>query len=70
VLPQRYVVQVIKLGDEPRVQRMALNEHNQGQLTLTGLGDRNDGVVLVIGGMTPFTTEPANYEYHATTAGR
>jgi hypothetical protein len=71
VLPQRYVVQVIELGDEPRAQRMALNEHNQGQLTLTGLGDRNDGVVLVIGGMTPFTTEPAAYEYRATTtAGR
>jgi hypothetical protein len=71
MLPQRYVVQVIELGDEPRVQRMTLNEHNQGHLTLTGLGDRNDGVVLVIGGMTPFTTEPATYEYRATTtAGR
>jgi immune inhibitor A len=67
VLPQRYVVQVIELADEPGVQRMTLNEHNQGQLTLTGLGDRDDEVILVIGGMTPFTTEPANYEYRATT---
>jgi hypothetical protein len=71
VLPQRYLVQVIELADEPRVQRMTLNEHNQGKLTLTGLGDRADEVILVIGGMTPFTTEPANYEYRATTtAGR
>jgi immune inhibitor A len=67
VLPQRYVVQVIELGDQPRVQRMALDANNQGQLLLTDLDDRFDRLVLVISGITPFTTEPANYEYHATT---
>jgi immune inhibitor A len=66
VLPQRYVLQVIEMGDEPRVQRMTLDERNHGRLTLTGLDGRNDQVVLVISGITPFTTEVANYEYRAT----
>jgi len=65
VLPQRYVVQIIELGDEPRVQRMTLDERNHGQLILTDLGDRNEQAVLVISGITPFTTEVANYEYRA-----
>ena len=67
-LPQRYVVQAIELGDEPRVQRMKLDERNHGQLTLTGLGETTDRVVLVISGITPFTTEAAKYEYHTTLA--
>ena len=66
VLPQRYVVQVIEIGDEPSVRRMTLDEQNHGQLTLTGLDSRNNQVVLVISGITPFTTEVANYEYRAT----
>ncbi len=67
VLPQRYVVQVIEMGDEPRVQRMTLDERNHGQLTLTDPGGGNEQVVLVVSGITPFTTEIANYEYRATT---
>jgi immune inhibitor A len=68
VLPQRYVVQLIELGDEPRVQRMTLDEHNHGQLTVTDVGGTTDEVVLVIGGITPFTTEVASYHYGATLA--
>jgi len=68
VLPQRYVVQLIELGDEPRVQRMTLDEHNYGQLTVTGLGETTDQVVLVVSGITPFTTEVASYRYRATLA--
>jgi hypothetical protein len=63
VLPQRYVVQVIELGDEPRVQRMILDENNHGRLTVEDLGSKSDGVILVISGTTPFTTEPATYTY-------
>lgn len=65
-LPQRYVVQAIELGDEPRVQRMTLNDHNYGRLSIAGLGETIDRVVLIISGMTPFTTEVASYRYHAT----
>ncbi len=66
VLPQRYVVQAIELGDRSRVQPMMLDENNHGQLTIAGLGKSSDQVVLVISGITPFTTEVAGYRYHAT----
>jgi immune inhibitor A len=66
VLPQRYIVQAIELGDRPRVQRMMLDENNHGQLTIADLGESSDRVVLVISGITPFTTEVAGYHYHAT----
>ena len=66
VLPQRYVVQVIEPGGEPGVRRMVLDENNHGQLTVVGNGRKNSRVVLVISGITPFTTEVANYEYHVT----
>jgi immune inhibitor A len=65
-LPQRYIVQAIELGDRPRVERMMLDENNHGQLTIAGLGEASDQVVLVISGITPFTTEVAGYQYHAT----
>jgi immune inhibitor A len=64
-LPQRYVVQAIVPGDQPQVQRMALDADNRGQLTVTGLGQGQNEVILVISGMTPFTTEVANYHYSA-----
>ena len=67
VLPQRYVVQTIELGDEPRVGRMTLDEGNRGQITINGVSDKEQQVVLVISGITPFTTEVATYEYQATT---
>jgi hypothetical protein len=68
VLPQRYVVQTIELGDEPRVRRMTLDEGNRGQITINGVSDKEHQVVLVVSGITPFTTEVATYEYQATTA--
>jgi immune inhibitor A len=65
-LSQRYIVQAIELGDSPRVERMMLDGNNHGQLTIAGLGESTDQVVLVIGAITPFTTEVAGYHYHAT----
>jgi immune inhibitor A len=67
-LPQRYVVQVIVPGDQPQVERMTLDADNRGQLTVTGLGQDKNEVVLVISGITPFTTEAAPYHYSATLA--
>jgi hypothetical protein len=66
ILSQRYVVQAIVLGDQPYVQDVALDEDNRGQLILTDLGEPADKVVLVISGITPFTTEVAAYRYSAT----
>lgn len=65
-LSQRYIVQAIELGDRPRVQRMMLDGNNHGQLTIAGLGESSDQVVLVMSAITPFTTEVASYHYHAT----
>jgi hypothetical protein len=65
ILSQRYVVQAIVLGDQPYVQDVALDEDNRGQLILTDLGEPAK-VVLVISGITPFTTEVAAYRYSAT----
>lgn len=67
-LPQRYVVQLIELGDEPGVQRMSLDEDNRGRLTVADSGDGQEQAVLVISGITPFTTEVANYEYRVSAA--
>ncbi len=66
VLPQRFVVQAIQVGDETRVQRMTLDERNHGQLTIDGLGETTNQVVLVISAITPFTTEAASYRYNAS----
>jgi hypothetical protein len=65
VLPQRYVVQAIVEGDQPSVQRMTLDAADHGQLIIPGLGQSVKRVVLVVSGLTPFTTEVANYSYSA-----
>jgi immune inhibitor A len=66
VLPQHYVVQAIEMGSEPQVQGMTLDENNQGQLIITGLDETIDQVILVVSGITPFTTETASYRYNVT----
>jgi len=63
VLPQRYLVQLIEVGDSVRVRRMALDATNSGQLSVEDLGERLDYAVLTISGKTPFTTETASYTY-------
>ncbi len=61
LLPQTFVVQVIRQGAPTTIERMALDEHNQGSLTLD-LADGEDAV-LVVAGTTPFTTEVASYQF-------
>ncbi len=62
-IPQTFLVQLIEVGQETRVQRMALDEQMHGKLTLTGLGGELDHAVLVVSGLTPTTTEWASYRY-------
>jgi immune inhibitor A len=64
VLPQKFVVQVIRQGRtsaETTVERMPLDVQEQGRLTL----DLQSGekAVLVVSGVTPFTTEVASYQF-------
>jgi immune inhibitor A len=63
VLPQRFLVQVIEIGDEVTVRSIPLDETNYGTLTLTGLGSTLDRAILIVSGLTPVTTEPASYQY-------
>ena len=63
ILPQRFLVQLIVLGPEVRVQRMELDEAQTGRLVVESLGEGVDGAVLAVSGLAPVTTELANYEY-------
>jgi len=62
-VPQKFLVQLITLGQDKRVTRMALDERNHGLLTVAGLGDR---ALLVVSALTPATTQPATYAYRVT----
>jgi hypothetical protein len=42
---------------------MPLDAANRGSLTVTGLGEQINRAVLVVGGLTPVTTQPASYHY-------
>jgi immune inhibitor A len=65
ILPQKFLVQALEIGDTPQVVPLPLDQTNRGALTITGLGD-NKRAVLVISGLTPITTQPAGYEYRLT----
>ena len=61
LLPQEFVVQVISQGAQTTVQKMTLDQNNQGSLPITlAAGDK---AVLVVSGITPFTTELASYKF-------
>ncbi len=62
-VPQEFVVQLITIGEETRVERMALDEQMRGQMTIPGLGRDIDSAVLVVSAMAPSTTEQAAYTY-------
>jgi hypothetical protein len=64
ILPQTFVVQVIKRGAnsaETTVERLALDAANTGTLTLDLAGGEN--AVLIVSGATQFTTEVASYQF-------
>jgi hypothetical protein len=63
---QRYRVRVINLGVTPTVADMALDEQNQGSLTI-GQDGQPLQAVLVVSAQAPVTTEPANYRYTVET---
>jgi hypothetical protein len=62
-IPQAFLVQIISVGKETRVQQMALDEQMRGAITLAGLGEEVDHAVLVVSALAPATTEPAVYRY-------
>jgi hypothetical protein len=61
LLKQRFIVQLIELGENPTVARFVLDETNVGRLTI----DRADGgrFILVVSAQAPVTTEVTSYAY-------
>jgi hypothetical protein len=57
LLPQGFVVQVIDTSGGTTVQRVALDEANQGSVTMDGRA------VLVVSGIAPVTEQKASYEF-------
>lgn len=60
-VPQRYFVQIIRLGPQPRIDAMPLDGDRRGQLIVSG--DGSSRVVLVVAGAAAATSELASYEY-------
>jgi hypothetical protein len=65
-VPQEFIVRLITLGKEIRVDRMALDEQMHGTMTVVGVGTDVDRAVLVVSAMAPSTTELASYSYQIT----
>jgi hypothetical protein len=66
ILPQRFLVEVLEIGDSVKLERMSLDETNHGALTVPGLGTTVNRAVLIVSGLTPVTSQPASYEYKLT----
>ncbi|OGO49480.1 MAG: hypothetical protein A2148_05505 [Chloroflexi bacterium RBG_16_68_14] len=66
LLPQRFQLRLITLGPAPEVEVIALDNRNEAQVALPGLGAEYQTAVIVILGATEGTTEPARYRYEVT----
>lgn len=61
ILPQEFRVSVISFGDEITVTSLELDELNQASLDFT-IDSRDEKIVLVVSGTTPFTRQKAEYQ--------
>jgi hypothetical protein len=66
VLPQRFLVQIIEMGDNVSVRQIPLDDTNFGAFTVAGLGADLERAMLVISGLTQVTTQPASYQLKIT----
>ena len=63
VLPQSFIVQAIFIGDTAiKVERLGLNEQQQGQWALP-LDSEFDEVVVIVSGNTAVTRQLAGYRF-------
>jgi len=64
-LPQRYIVQLIRIPDKGQVtiERLSLSEERTGSLIIQGFDQGMRKAVLVISAATPVSTEVASYHY-------
>ena len=64
---QEYLVQVVEMGQEPRVTRVHLDASNGGELRLE-LSTGRSGVVIVVAALAPKTLQPAAYTLEVAAA--
>jgi hypothetical protein len=57
-LPQRFVVRLVEFGDETTIRDVPLDVRNRGEICL---GDGTQRAVLIVCGVTPWTSELAPY---------
>ncbi|MBI4317214.1 MAG: immune inhibitor A [Chloroflexi bacterium] len=62
-LPERFRVQLIKVGPATEVESLPLNDDQTGQWIIRGFGREFERGVLVVSALAPVTTEPASYQY-------
>ncbi len=67
VLPQEYQIQLIELGDKPRVRQLSLNVQGQARWQVP-LDNETGEAILVISAVTPVTLESASYAYQVVPA--
>jgi len=60
LLPQKFVVQVIHKGSQTTVERLTLDDTNEGELKLNIRS--GEEVIVVVSGITAFTNEVASYQ--------
>ena len=63
ILPQEYLVQVVEdaFDSGVSVREMGLDDGNEGELLIEGLGSRLAGAVVIVSPVTRGTHQPARY---------
>ncbi|MCJ7509311.1 MAG: immune inhibitor A [Dehalococcoidia bacterium] len=62
-LPQRFIVQVIEMGETTSVRTLPLDAANRGEVRLSGFGSTLDKAVIVVAAASDGTTQTAPYRY-------
>ena len=62
-LAQRFIVQVIEMGETTNVRTLPLDEANRGEVRLSGFGTTLDKAVIVVAAASDGTTQAAPYRY-------
>jgi immune inhibitor A len=62
-LPQRFIVQVIEMGETTSVRPLTLDKANRGEIRLSGFGATLDKAVIVVAAASDGTTQAAPYRY-------
>jgi immune inhibitor A len=62
-LDQRFIVQVIEMGETTSVRRLPLDAANRGEVRLSGFGSTLDKAIIVVAAASDDTRQTASYGY-------